>query len=176
MLRHALLGHQRSAVHRRGRKLDATARVSVRERRSCTPPRAQAPSEKSVAMLYSDDVRVTGARSSRRGSHFYTRHANNAISTSSCRAERLKDVPPRTSAFAEHVTVRASSRCLGQGMIHAQLSVMRQSARGRDGQPQATGIHLGAFGWLEDASARQSGRTYGCLRPRGFLRATACRW
>ena len=161
MLRHALiLGYWDTSVRLfiDVGVLDATAQASVRREAPFVHVAAQqAASESRWAMLYSDDVRVTGAPGRLVADHIAsilgtqtTRHLDEQLAA----LERLKDVPTAQleRAFAEHVDC-ASYRLDAwvQGMIHAQLSVMRQSARGPDGQAQAKpGIHLGAFGWLED--------------------------
>ena len=139
MLRHALiLGYWDTSVRLfiDVGVLDATAQPRcAAKRRSCTSPRSRRQSESRWAMLYSDDVRVTGAPGRLVADHIAsilgtqtTRHLDEQLAA----LERLKDVPTAQleRAFAEHVDC-ASYRLDAwvQGMIHAQLSVMRQSAR-----------------------------------------------
>ncbi len=168
MLRHALLlGYWDSGLRlhlARGAMEPAAVSLARREPAAIHVQQAHDVSESRFVPLYSRDVRVTGDPNltvvERVGQLIGADRAASALADQLSALDLLKDTPTARleRCLAEHVdtaSYRLDAWLLG--LVHLKLAAMRYRERrdptGADGDPPIEtrlGIHLGAYGWLED--------------------------
>jgi hypothetical protein len=155
MLRHAvLLGYWDTAVRLRldAGTIDAAALAELRQEAPfVNVAERAADSESRFAQLYRADVAVTGDETTLIGDHIATILGRapgvRLLDEQLAALERLRDVPTARleRLLAEHVdTCSYRLDAWMTGLVHERLATLGERA----------GIHLGAFGWLEDVRPR----------------------
>jgi hypothetical protein len=162
LLRHALLlGYYDAGyrLHRSARVLAPAALAEMRREPAFVHVASGKSSESRWSMVYGREPRITGSPTRTLAEHIAdvlpTAPEAAQLREQLAALERLADVPTARleRAFAEHVD------CCGYrfdawrlGLVSFQLDAMRSPAgggRGRGGGARQ-GLHLGAYGWLED--------------------------
>ena len=156
MLRHAvLLGYWETAVRLRldAGAIDVATVAQLREEAPFVNVAERAPdSESRFAQLYRTDVAVTGDDVTLVGDHITAVLGGEApgvrlLDDQLAALDRLRDVPTARleRLLAEHVdTCSYRLDAWMTGLVHERLATLGER----------TGVHLGAFGWLEDVRPR----------------------